>query len=315
MEKLSVIIPSRECKFAAQTVDDIFSKATGDIEVIVMLDGYWPNPKIKDHKNLTLVHLGEAKGLRENINAAVNIAKGKYIMKCDDHCMFGEGFDEILKADCEDHWVSIPSRYSLDADKWERTRGPVDYLYLTFPYNCDAIYGTGFHGKKWRGPHGLTGGFWHMEKERQDIKVDDIIIFQGSCWFMPKEHFWSIDGLDARNYNFHQEATEISFKTWLSGGRVVRNKNTWYAHMHKGQKHGRGFWISKAKMVETELFSTDFWMHNRWEKQIHTLEWLINKFWPLEGWPEDWNNPKYEAEYKHPWIEKRRELLNEQERG
>lgn len=300
MGKLSIIIPSRECKFLAPTVDDLFAKATGDIEVIVMLDSYWPNPPLKSYPNLTIVHTGQVEGMRNNINAAARIAKGDYLMKCDDHCMFGEGFDEILKADCEKDWLAVPSRYSLDADKWERTRGPVDYLYLTFPYHVDNIYGTGLHGKKWRGEKGLTGGFWHKETERKDILIDDIITFQGSCWFMHKDKFFEIECLDSKNYNFHQEASELGFKIWLSGGRVIRNKKTWYAHMHKGNLHGRGFRMSKRQMVETELYSTDFWMHNRWPKQTRDMKWLIDKFWPLEGWPDDWEDKKYEESFVHP---------------
>jgi len=312
MDKVSVIIPSRNCRFASKTVDDIFEKATGDIEVIIMLDGYWPNPPLNDHENLVVIHTGTPQGMRENTNAAARIANGKYIMKCDDHCMFDKGFDEKLKNDCERNWIAIPSRYSLDAEKWKKTRGPVDYQYLTFPYFCDDTYGTGFHGKKWRGPYGLTGGFWHMENEKKDIKIDDIIIFQGSCWFMHRSHFFNMDCLDAKNYNFHQESLELSFKTWLSGGRVIRNKNTWYAHMHKSKDNGgRGFRMSKREMVESELFSTDFWMNNRWPKQTRKLKWLIEKFWPLEDWPEDWDNPKHAQNWVHPWHEKQKRLEKE----
>jgi glycosyltransferase involved in cell wall biosynthesis len=304
MGKLSVIIPSRNCQFTSRTVQDIIQKATGDIEVIVMLDGYWANPPIKDAKNVTVVHLGKSKGMRENINAAVRIAKGDYIMKSDDHCMFGESFDEILQADCEENWISIPSRYSMDPIKWERTRGPVDYQYLTFPYYNDDTYGTGFHGKKWRGELGTEGGFWHREKERKHIKIDDIIVFQGSCWFMPKQHFYNIDCMDAKNYKFHQESIELAFKTWLSGGRVIRNKNTWYAHMHKSKKTGgRGYYISKKSMVDSELFSTDFWMNNRWPKQIHEFSWLVDKF-GMADWPKNWNDPKWRKEWVHPWVAK-----------
>jgi len=300
MEKLSIIIPSRGCEFVSQTVDDLIENARGEIEIIVMLDGYWPIKRIKDHKDVTIVHVGEVKGMRENINSAVKIATGKYIMKCDDHCMFGEGFDEILKADCEYDWVSIPSRYSMDAENWKRTRGPVDYLHLTFPYVADDLYGTGLHGRKWKGEAGLSGGFWHRENERKDILIDDIIIFQGSCWFMHKDKYTELDLLDAEHYYFHQEAEEIAFKFWLSGGRVIRNKKTWYAHLHKGKKHGRGFRMSKRLMVKSELYSTDFWMNDRWDKATKPFSWLIEKFWPLEGWPEDWQDPKYSVDYHHP---------------
>jgi glycosyltransferase involved in cell wall biosynthesis len=290
MDKVSVIIPARDCPFLKPTVEDIFAKAKGDIEVIVMLDGCWPDPSLKTHKNLVLVHTGTVKGMRTNINAAARIAKGKYIMKSDDHCMFGEGFDEILKADCKPGWLAIPSRYSLDPEKWERTRGPVDYLTLTYPFVDDDLYGKGFHGKKWRGERGITGGYWHPEKTRKDILIDDIITFQGSSWFMHKDKFLDIEGFDDKKYTFFQEAQELGFKVWLSGGRVVRNKKTWYAHLHKGKKYGSSFGLSKKGKYRDEDISVDFWMNNRWHKQTRNFKWLIDKFWPIDGWPKDWES-------------------------
>ena len=300
-EKVSIIIPSRNSPFINQTVDDIFKNAKGDIEVIVILDGYWPIIPLGKYDNLIILHRGIAHGMREGINAGVSIAKGKYIMKCDDHCMFGEGFDEVLKADCEDNWLVVPSKYSLDAENWIRTRGPVDYWYLTFPYNIDELRGTGFHGKKWIGQNGQNGGFWHKENERRDIKIDDIITFQGSCWFMQKQLFEFIERMDCTHYNYHQEAQELGFKVWLSGGALMVNKKTWYAHLHKGAKYGRGFWLSKKRMIESERYSTDFWMQNKWHKATKTLKWLIEEhwWWPLDRWPEDWDNPKYAEEWGH----------------
>ena len=69
---------------------------------IVVLDAYWPDPPLDPHKNLIVVHRGKVGGMRSNVNIGTRVATGKYIMKCDDHCMFGEGFDETLKADCEE---------------------------------------------------------------------------------------------------------------------------------------------------------------------------------------------------------------------
>ena len=103
MTKVSVIIPSRNEQFMPQTVEDILAKATGDIEVIVILDGYWPDPILPDHQNLILVHHGKPKGMRASINAGAAVATGDYLMKCDAHCMFGEGFDEKQTMEALNH--------------------------------------------------------------------------------------------------------------------------------------------------------------------------------------------------------------------
>lgn len=311
MAKVSIIIPARNERFLSKTIDNIMANVTGEIEVIAMLDACWADPLPKAYPNLTIIHTGSVMGMRANINAGARIATGKYLMKCDGHCAFDKGFDEILQADCEENWLAVPSRYSLDGETWERTRGPVDYLYLTFPYNVDDLYGAGLHGRKWKGKGGFAGSYWYLEKERKKILVDDLLVFQGSCWFMHKDYFFHIDCLDTINcYNIHQESTELTMKVWLSGGRVIRNKKTWYAHLHKGKKWGRGFRLSKRLMTESEIYSADYWMNNRWPKQIRPIKWLIDKFGPLEAWPEDWDNPKYSKEFIHPSILKR---INEEQ--
>jgi glycosyltransferase involved in cell wall biosynthesis len=304
MEKLSILIPSRNEPFLNKTVESLFETAVEEIEIIVMLDAYWPNPPLKPHKNLIIVHMGQVQGMRNNLNSAARISTGKYLMKTDAHCLFAKGFDKVLKADCEPDWLAVPRRYSLDAEDWKKRRKPIDYLYLTYPYGFDKLYGSGFHGKKWHGEYGLTGGYYHMEEKKKDILIDDIIAFQGSCWFMHKDLFFKIECLDSKNYNFHQEAQELCFKVWLSGGRVIRNKKTWYAHLHKGKQYGRGFWLSKKSMVDSEIYSADVWMNNKWSGQTRNVKWLIDKFWPLEGWPEDWDDPKHAKAWTHHALKK-----------
>jgi hypothetical protein len=69
---------------------------------------------------------------------------------------------------------------------------------------------------------------------------------------------------------------------------VVRDKKTWYAHLHKGKQYGTSFKLSKRVKYDVEEKIVDFWMNNKWPKQTRNFSWLVNKFWPLEGWPENW---------------------------
>ena len=70
-------------------------KAVTNIEIIVNVDENWPDPLAEDSR-VTYIHPGSVRGMRWGINAAVSLAKGKYIMKSDDHCMFAAGFDKVL---------------------------------------------------------------------------------------------------------------------------------------------------------------------------------------------------------------------------
>jgi glycosyltransferase involved in cell wall biosynthesis len=291
MSKVSVVIPSRNERFLAPTVKDVLKNASGDVEVIVVLDGYWPNPPLEADNRLIQVHWGDrfGKGMRPGINAAIACSRGNYVMKLDGHCSLGRGWDEILKQHCEDDWLVVPRRLSLEPETWtiKKDRPVVDAHYLSYPYARPGDRTCGLHGNVWK----------QRAVERSKIPIDDEMSSQGSCWFTTRKHWDRLLGpMEVHNYGtFAQEFQELGMKTWLSGGRVVVNKNTHYAHLHKGKQYGTGYGFSNQKWREwaeekerARLFCVDHWMNNRWEERKHDIDWLIDKFWPVPGWPEDW---------------------------
>lgn len=285
---LSVIIPSRSPQYLQKTVDDLFAKAEGDIEVIVVLDGIWE--KLIDDPRLVVIHHGEVHdnvGMRGSINAGMQIARGDFVMKIDEQCMVDQGFDLKLAANCEDNWVVIPRRLRLEPESWtliEDGRPPIDYMYIAYPYERPFDKTCGLHGAEWR----------ERTRERSKVMVDDTMSWQGSCYFMKKSYWFELfHPLDDENYGtFTQEAQEIGNKCWLSGGRLVVNKNTWYAHWHKGSK-GKGYGFSndqyKRHMEGTErgrVYCIDYWLHTKDFK--YDFEWLLKKFSPVPTWPPNW---------------------------
>lgn len=288
---LSIIIPSRSDEYLQKTVDDLLAKAEGEIEIIVVLDGYWPEPMLKPDKRVIVIHHGTVHnnpGMRESINAGVRISKGKYIMKIDEHCMVDQGYDVKLAADCDEHTVVIPRRYRLDPDAWkiiEDGRPPIDYMFLAYPFQRPYDETCGLHGELWNAKH----------YEKLDVLIDDVMSMQGSCYFMSRKHWDWLGGMDSKLYGpFTQEAQEIGNKTWLGGDRMIVNKKTWYAHAHKG-KRGKKYGFSneqyKVFMAEKERgrqFCIDYWINNKWKNRIHDFEWLVAKFWPIPGWMDDW---------------------------
>jgi glycosyltransferase involved in cell wall biosynthesis len=281
---ISVLIPSRNERFLEPTIKDILEKAVGDVEVIVTLEGYWPDPPLPSDKRITQIHFGVPQGMRPAINAAAEVANGDYFMKCDAHCMFDEGWDEKLLTDIEDNWVVIPRRKSLDAENWciANKRPNIDYHYLSWPFVDPAS--PGMHGRWWR----------QRQEERKDIEIDDEMSSQGSCWFMSRKHWDRLGGLHVEGYgSFIQEFQEVGCKTWLGGGEVKVNKKIWYAHLHKGKKYGRGYSSSPRSWNRGKLYSADLWINNRWSNRKYDFEWLIDKFWPVPTWPEDWRTHDY----------------------
>jgi len=302
MARVTALVTARNEPWLQQTVDDLLAHAEGDLEVVVILDGYWPDPPLRDDPRVVVLHHGESKGLRASINAGAALAHGQYLMKTDAHCAFSPGFDVALADHYEEGWVSAPTRWSLKAETWERGYGPLEYLYLTYPYTPDAQYGEGLHGKKWLGPTGLgsmrPADYYYRERERAALKIDDIQAFQGSCWFTSKATFEKVGGMDESFGTFYQEPQEIAFKCWMSGGRIVVNKHAWYAHWHKSSPPGYGF--TRHGKHRDMRYSTWFWMNNQWPLATRTIEEFVAFHWPIPGWPETWQEEKVAFEAAHP---------------
>ena len=280
MPLTSVVIPARNEQFLPQTIEDLLAKARGEIEIIAVLDGYWP-AEVIDDKRVSYVHFSDPQGMRGAINAGAAIAKGTYLMKCDAHCMFDEGYDIKLAADLEPDWIAVPTRYSLDAEKWERKhKKPIEYMYLCAPTNPGDFGGPSLHGREWRDKQN--------DPALKAVLIDDLMSAQGSCWFMHRDYFHWLELLDDVNYgHFCFEFQEVGLKCWLSGGRIVRNKKTWYAHLHKGRKYGRGWPLAKSVLAKGAAFSNQ-WMDGKlWHKQDRDIRWLIHKFWPTPTWTEE----------------------------
>ena len=279
---VSIAIPSRTEIFLQQTILDILKNATGEIEILPILDGYEPPAnEIVDDPRVRYIRLPKVlhSQKRHGINKAVAEAKGEYVMSVDAHCMFAPGFDEVLVRDHQPNWVQIPSRHRLDAENWKLQdqvddRPPIDYEYIMFyPLMKDKA----IHGFKWN----------ERTIARKDIMIDDNLHFQGSCWFMTKEWFNKMGFMQIEGYTgWGQEAEEIGFTTRLNGGRVVTNKNTWYAHLHKGVKYGRMYWLSREENRRSYAYSYNKWVIENKGFFITTIE----AFAPLPSWPGNWKD-------------------------
>ena len=271
-DMLSVIVPSRQEIYLEKTIRSTLDAAKEDIEVIAVLDGYIPDPQInmKDDRVLFL-HYEDAIGQRAAINNGVKRAKGKYILKTDAHSMFDEGFDVKLKADCEYDWTVIPRMYNLDVEKWEPKKYKwTDYMYISPPD----------HEKPFRS----TYYPYSYQNPKRDILIDDVMTGQGACWFMHKDRFWELGGMDEGHGGWGQVGVEVALKAWLSGGSLKVNKNTWFSHYFRGGG-GPGFpyFISGNSQERARRYSRDLWLNNKWPKQTRPMQWVIDKFNP-PGW-------------------------------
>jgi hypothetical protein len=211
--------------------------------------------------------------MRAALNAGVAIAKGKFVMKLDGHCMVSEGFDEVLAGVCRDNWVCFPTRHRLDPIEWainDGGRPPINYQYINSANDS-------LDGKEWRQKN--------RDRSLDAVRVDDLISAQGSTYFMHRDWWYELGLLDEENYGtFRKDPQEVIFKTWTYGGRCVRVKDCWYAHLHKGRKFGRGYSASKSDHRKGDEYVKQWWTDSAWPKQKIPLREIFAKFTDMPGW-------------------------------
>lgn len=303
MAELSILIPARNEMFLARTVEDILKNMRGDTEIIVILDGAWADPPIQDHPKVTIVHHQTSIGQRAATNEAARLSNAKFIMKVDAHCAFDEGFDVKLMENCEYDWWVIPAMKNLHAFNWlckkcghETYQGPT-------PKKCDKCDNiTDFERKMyWQPRRGTTNCFmrfdsslhfqyWADYKTRPEA-VGDIVPCMsliGAAWFLHRERYWDLGGMDEDHGSWGQMGTEIACKSWLSGGKLMVNKTTWFAHMFRTQGGDFSFpyKLSGKDVDKARKHSNDLWKGGKWSKAKYPLSWMIEKFWPIPGWED-----------------------------
>lgn len=253
---LSVVIPSYKDPLLNKTIGSLLDNAEGEIEIIAVLDGYWPDQAVKDDKRVRVVHLGGNRGMRGAINAGVDIARGEYLMRTDEHCTFGKGYDRILTETCKDNWIVTPRRYFLDPDKWEvMDIPPIDFMKL-------KIVNAGGGARKFSG----------VEAPGDDSQlIQESMAMQGSCWVMRRSWWDKVIGeLQTEGYGPHyQDSHEMVFKAWKAGGALMVNKNTWHAHKHRDfpRTHNNGTKENPSNNEACWAYSLSVW-EDYYEKEV-----------------------------------------------
>jgi hypothetical protein len=303
---LSIIIPARNEMFLKNTVEDILKNKRGRTEIIVIMDGAWANPPVEDHPDVHIIYHGTSIGQRAATNEGARLSRARFVMKADAHCAFDEGFDVKLMAPYRDGTLgkdatTIPRMYNLHVFNWKcRACGNLTYQGPTLTKCEKCGKSEGFDRAmvwqpRWtrqsdfaRFDRNLKFAYWGAYKFRPEAQGDiaDVMSSVGACWMMPRERYWDIDGMDERHGSWGQMGTELACKSWLSGGRQVVNKKTWFAHLFRTQGGDFGFPypLSNAAVERARDHSRWLWMEGRWPKAKHDLMWLINKFAPVPDW-------------------------------
>jgi len=106
---------------------------------------------------------------------------------------------------------------------------------------------------------------------------------------MSKEKYFALNVCDENFGSWGSQGCEVACKTWLSGGRVLCNHKTYYAHAFRTQGGDWGFPypISGRQIEHAKSMARDLFFNNKWPGQIRPLSWLVERFWPVPGWSDD----------------------------
>jgi len=322
MTELTIAIPARNELFLSRTVESILENLESETEIIVVLDGVMADPPVPNDERVTIIYHQESVGQRAATNEAVRLSQAKYIMKVDAHCSFDKGFDRKMIESMQDNWTMVPLMKNLHAFDWvcekcgnrryqgksseeDKARGLTAGKKGKCP-ECGGEERMDIVWKAKKSPNSTSYCFDnepHFQYFREFSKraegkgdITPTMSLQGSCFMLTREKYWELDICDEAFGSWGSQGLEVALRTWLSGGEVMVNQKTWYAHMFRTQGgdfgfpyHLSGSQVRHAKNTARELF----WAQ-KWDKQIYPVSSLVEKFWPIrkddkdgKGWTSD----------------------------
>lgn len=315
--QLSVLLPARNEQFLKKTIDDLLAHCEAETEIIVVLDGQWAEPVIGQDERLIVLYHPQVIGQRAACNQAARLAKGKYVMKVDAHCSFDQGFDrKMLEAfqQAGDSVTMVPTMKNLWAFDWVCPDGHRRYQSPSGPckqcgkptekeitWKVEAERGTTAR-EQWRGRNSPSNTSYcfdatpHFQYFREFSKrpegqgdITPTMSLQGSCFMMTREKYWELGVCDESFGSWGSQGIEVAVKTWLSGGQVLANHKTWYAHMFRTQGGDFGFPYENPGSAQKKAQdkARTLFFQSKWPLQKKPLSWLVKKFWPVPGWSED----------------------------
>lgn len=303
---LSILIPARNEEWLVKTIEDLLKNKRGKTEILVGLDGY--DEKIPDHQDVVVIRYPESIGQRAMQNRLAKISRAKYVMKADAHTAWDEGFDVKLMEKMEDDITMVPVMRNLHVFNWKCKNCGMELYQGPDPKECRNEICPKLDSKDDGGEGHKASGFeknvvWIAKKNPQSSAyrfnknlqfkyfpelraklprkgLQETLSLQGSCFMATREKYWELELCDESWGSWGQQGSEVALKTWLSGGRVLCNFDTWYAHLFRTQS---GFSFpyphSGRSQENARKISQDIFLHDKWPKAKYPLTWLLNKFW------------------------------------
>lgn len=311
--ELSILVPSRNEMFLATTVQDLLDNIESDTEIIVVLDGAWADPPIPQNERVNIIYVNKSIGQRAGANLACRLSRAKYAMKVDAHCAFDKGFDrKMLEAYriCGDNVTMVPMMRNLHAFNWRCYHNYCGwYKYQSpTPEKCEKCGKSNKIRRQmvWQPRKGTWNSSYCFDSEphfqyfneykrrpeyitdKAEKQLTETMSLQGSCFMATREKYWELDLGGEELGNWGNQGLQVACATWLSGGRVLVNHNTWYAHLFRTQGGDFNFPYEQSgkEVKKTKDNVKELFWKKKHPKQIYPVSWLIERFAPVNGWSD-----------------------------
>ena len=305
--------------FLRETVLDIVKNREAETEVITLLDGVPDNPPVPQLPNVSQIYVNKSVGQRAGANLAAKLSRAKYIMKVDAHCSFDKGFDRKMLeffAEVGDDVTAVPTMRNLHVFDWKCMKCGMKWYQGPTPTKCRETDfkktgvpcdSTRFKRKMmWIGKERPQSNsycfdsephfqYWNEYLKRPEVKkmveekgYNETMSLQGSAFMLTREKYWELNICGEELGNWGNQGLEVACKTWLSGGRVLVNRKTWYSHMFRTQGGDFGFpyELGGHDTQRTKNNVKNLLWDKKFDKQIYPVSWLLERFWPCKGWEQ-----------------------------
>lgn len=288
-DQICIIIPSRNEPLLTRTVQQYLHAAERPdrVEVFVILDGWDIKAEGKIDQEMVsayqlelerihhladrdsrvrLLEFKESRGVRVAANQAAALTEAAYLIKLDSHCELSPGWDVELQSSYDvsgKDTLIIPRICGLDPNTFDHGTRFFDYLYID----------SDIHQRHW--PE-------YAQRVPENKTLVEVMSNLGASWFTSRQYWWELELHDEVMFGaWGESAPETSLKCWLSGGRQLLNKRVWFAHLFRRRFP---YSISGGMVRENKRRTKEFWLNHQYPLQIHPIEWLVGKFWPVPTW-------------------------------
>lgn len=252
---ISVIIPARQEPYINKTIESLYDNASGEIEVIVILDG--ENADI-DSRAKVILHPAPL-GRRVCMNEGAAISRGEYLLHIDAHCSMTPEWDKRLQEVCADNTLVVSVIAAMNEETWQ-IKPRHYYTFVSLDKN-------------------LVEHWWGEYKELSDCTVtEETMALTGCGWMIRKDYYQSLGGCDESLGQLGHLGPEWALQVWCNSGKLLLRTDVFCGHVFACNS-------KKIQPYNPQKISDADFRDRMYAKYGDKIEWLRKKFNPPQ-WDE-----------------------------